>query len=572
MENHTLAPSDVVYQTLVRLLHAKVESADVEKVAGVIVVRHLVEMFRAQGVYEPSVGVGPAKLPLVHALNQTKDLPVAWLEFFKEHAAENGMFQSVEGKDLGTAMFNRMVKPGQGVQSVALEWWIQNAPQLPAEQSEDWVRRLSMRKSDSIYSAYGVASDANIQKFLGLILARGVGVEKEEPGRPRQRWARKKIWWEQLAAQDRLQDLVCAPSGAMRPLDEMLLLGDIGGAYWHWRELPREEKEAPHGRKKELMEHWVLHSSSTPTGERARRLALSIDKTQGVLGEMRECCDEPKARRKDHRETMKQILSYRAPSGMSVHGWFLLRHGQPHEWPQVEGLLFQKSRHEALHECVAPDGAGLLLQALRAYVGKGEEEFPGWKYGFSALLSEGKHLDDSVSNALAGDVGTHEELANLLVDTIVCPSPSDFSMRLASFVVSRGMISGMELEKVEQALDLAKLSRKATRAATAAQNAQNHNKPRYKSPEDASAAVEIVNRLVKEVDHRGCVLSMTERDWDTLLTEWGMGNANLSILGSGFTAPWKKLKETLKSHGGRLALADQTASIDPAVQASRPRL
>lgn len=574
METTRPAPAamDLVYQTLLRLLHVKLDVKDPSLSPGIEVVRGLVEMFRAQGVYDPAIPVGPASLPLVHALNQVKDLPPAWLDFFAGHATENQMFLAKSGEDLGSVMFTRMIKPGSGVNSPSLEWWIKHAPELPEKQSQEWMRRLSMRKSDSIYQAYGAAADENIQKFLGMLMARGVDLEKEEPGRPRQRWMRKQVWWEHLSAQGRMGELVRTPSGIERSLDQMLLLGNVGGAYWQWRGMERKEGEAPHGRKKELMDHWVLHSETVSMGERARRLAFSIDKTQGVLAELRERCDEPASRRKDHRETMGKILDHRSPSGMNLHGWFLLRHGAPHDWPQVEGLLHGQSRQDAMEACVAPDGAGLLLQALRATTGPGVEEFIGWSYGHSPLMEAGKVLDDSLRKALVGDEQTHEEWANLLVDTIVCPSPLDASMKMASFVVSQGMISGTALEKVEQALAFASLMRKATRAATAVRNEQNNKKARYgSSSTDIPGCVQMLQKLTTEMETRGCVLSMTARDWDTLMTEWNMTHANLSVLGSMFSETLKKLKESLRNQGERLALADQTVS-SASIQSSRPRL
>lgn len=524
----------------------------------------LVDLLRANGHYDPSEPVGPHGLPLVHALACEREIPVDWLDCFAKNPDESLIFARVGPDTIGTIAFNRAIAKTAFGSSPTLLWWIENTPNIDQQEASGWMEKLSKVKNPSEDSSGQPVKCA--QGFIAALMKRGVQLPSDEPGRPQERWSTKEVWWSRIVDEGRLGEMVKAPSGKWRSMRELMSLPGVekrsSFAYWLSTKEPVDIPVAPHGRRRELLESWVLGdaASSLPVGTLAQRLAAAVVKTEGVLSEIDTRSLPPSRRQPDMRNQLRDLLSYRTPSGMTLRAWFFLSQEKEKNWPENAKMVMGEGFDEMNDWWLGANGEGLVLQKLRAATGIGVGEFPQ----FASKMREAPHvvLNDAYHTVMSGDPSTHEELASLLVDGMLAPMSSTATLDLAEKVLSQGWIEdGHLVRKVEQAFKLCQMQ----------SCVKNHEvNTRYGEVSYKERAFNIAQELNADVNSGVFAIELSDRDWDTLFNEWRILAPGV---GTKAATEISRLFSSLVSLGSRLVVSEGTVNVETANRvSSSPRL
>jgi hypothetical protein len=524
----------------------------------------LVSMSKRLGEFDATLAVGDKDLPLVHALVEKKDISTKWMDVFKKTPEEYRIFEQVNGKSIGARFFDRMMK-GSSLHTRHFKWWVENAPALDAREAAEWVEKLtsSNKKGDSYYSS----SNDKAEDLLKLLLSRGASNEASNEFRPQERWSNSKIWWEAISTQDRMKEAVKGASGRLRPMQEALMLNNFSASFAQWvsgKDAPRARK-APHGRSKELVNNWILSSDDITVQERVRRLMLSVDASDRVMGELHFKANSTTAKDALSRDLLKQILLFRAPSGLSFRGMFALRFEESHSWSDFDAPLFEKDAPDFF---VATDGAGLLLQEARQSVSSAITE-PNEYRTISGLRNfPGK--GNGWKRNLIGEDKTHQELVDLLVDGIISRKPYHHFVSIAKFIITHDLLTDQVLDdKLKQAVALSALPYHFQSLRSMQENeGRSNKKPRRDWLVEAADKLEPVAEVLASGNWQ---LAISEKDWDTLSEGWGITKSLVSYAGSRFAAIMNTVDADIRAWGSRLEI-DETTAAPSAIGSARPRL
>lgn len=559
------APMETLFQSLRYLRGVTKYDFSSTDPAPVALVKDLVDLFVARGEFDASEPVGPHAMPWVHALALEREVPVDWLAYFAKDPVKSLVFSRIDGATVGSIAFSRVMKDADVNHSPTLLWWIENVPGIDEPEASGWVESLSKVKSPP--RDYQGDAVKHAQALIAALHKRGVGLPPAEPGRPQERWSTKKVWWERLRSEGRLDEMVQSPSGVWRKMSDLMGLVGLddrsGFAFWLNAQEDLRPPPAPHGRRRELLEDWVLGDPGLSISPRAQRLASSIDKTEGVLDELDARCLGPRARQPDHRNQLKALLSHRTPSGMSLRAWFFLSQEDKKDWPVNAKAVMDAGFDELQDWWLGPDGAGLVLQKLRAATECGAGEYPGFSRKVSSLHRYA--IGDNYHTAMSGDPSTHAEMVDLMVDALVAPVSNRVAVELCEMVLSNGWVEDVGLNrKLEQALRI-RLLRVLTRNPNASKA--------YDKPSNKELARNAARELVDDIRSGDFSIALSARDWGTLFSEWSMDSDGSLELGPEASAAIGDLFHSLSSVGSRLALAEQTlANGGGQPTRSRPRL
>ena len=571
-QSELLLPMQALYQTLLRLMRTdsdltldKTGLVDADHSPFLHVVGQAIRL----GEYDPRV-VLPCGATLVHALAMHKNLPLPWLEYFVKDPEKNGLFESHEGKTLGDRAFVRMVHPKNETYrdiSKTLLWWVQNAPLDPAKGAQ-WLEIFNRAKPESTSSSYGYGSEKKtLDPLISALQKRGVVCVSDEVMRPQDRWTDKPLVWAKLVKDERMSEWVVGPSGRPRALfDYLLMVSDTSRAqasqasFAAWASAqglrnPTQpnNKAASHGRRKELVDTFILHPDPISIAERAIRASVAMDKVPAVAWELAQRLSSPSHRRPAPTKMVSDILAYRTPSGMSLAGWFRISQGHEHAWPQFEGIEPAPVQSD--------DGQGLIMQMLRLDTMNASQEF-----GPSVLsyFLPPKYVY-SAKEDWVGSTHTHAELVDTLVDMLVAPHKHHLAIRCADLIIDHQLIADPALaRKLHQARLLVGVQSAMERALQSRSIEQSPRRSGRTGTEWVGDATKKLNAVLAEVEAGQWDIKLTSRDWRTLSSAWSFTPATWAEAGQGFSQLAVKLNETLHSLGNRLA-------IDEASQSSGPR-
>ena len=527
----------------------------------------VISMSKRLEEFDAKLLVGNEALPLVHALASKKDISIPWLEVFKQAPEEYLFFDKIEGKTIGGRFFDRMMK-GANLHVNNFKWWIENAPSLDASEAAEWVDKLtSSNKKNSGYSS----STNEVEGLLKALLARGAKPESNNPLRPQERWSNSSTWWENIFKQNRAQETVRCASGQLRTMEEALVLHNLNlrdFSQWKTGQSYNGPRSAPHGRSKELVEHWVLGGKNdVPIKERVERLILSIDKTDRVMDEVLSKARSSLPKDKPAQDLLRQILDFRTPAGMSLRGQFALKFEGSQAWNDFDKRLLGDDKTSDFF--VDKDGAGLLLQEARASILVSHTSEHHYR-SISGLKSfAGSHA--KWKQDLMGEESRHQELVDLLVDGIVSRKPYHHFVEMAKFIVDYELLNDQALDdKLKQAISLSRLPNYFTTLGHMQSGESQSRRPVKR--EWISTAADKLENISEDVDRGAWQLSLSDKDWGTLSEGWGMSKSLISYAGARFASIVNKINTDMCSIGHRLEIQEATSVQDNIPSVSRPRL
>ena len=497
--------------------------------------------------YDVQALVGNPPQPLIHALVKEKTLKLTWMKYFIDHPNNHPLFENFEGQNLGQLMINRLIKSSsmskEDVAPFAL--WIKSNPNLDKDLAQKWLIQLAQYIPNTSYS-YGSEEKVGHQELIKILDEQGVQLKVSTPNRPPERWQNQEVFLNKINEENRWEEWVYAPSGELRLWKDFLNLTD--NLAYNKRQFGQKrddyyQSKAPHGRKKELIDGYVLGLDSDRSIEsRVDALKESIKASDGAWEEFCSRLTSPSPRYPLEKvELAKQVLNWKDAMGMGVVSWLVFKEGENFLYPRGIDQYIEQST------LINEKGEGLLSQYLNHYL----NSFQNGRVGLS--LSHNHSLGFTKEEWI-GEGPEVEKLVNHLVDMLIAISPSHEARTIAKFLDESELLSDHPplAQKLNQARVLSFLPEALRSTHQMKQSEYQHGK--RKGSLDFSRVDSMLAPIYKTIENDCWHFSLTLQDWDHLKRAW-MFDAPRIALRSSWKEKLENLDQTIQRYAEKTELS-----------------
>lgn len=490
-----------------------------------------VEQLKEQ--YRPMEPVGFYLQPLFHALMKEGSLKLSWLKYFTEHPSKHPVFEEFEGQNVGDLMLKRLLKKSSMDEKdvASFQWWISSNPNLDQEKAKQWLDQLGRYIPQQ--SSYSSKPNEGHQLLIKALNDKGVEIQGADPYHPPERWNTQSVFLDKIDQEQRWDDPVASPSGQLRTRKEFLnLTADLAFNRRHpeFESSYHTNSKAPHGRKKELVDQYVLGiDDQKPVQIRVKALLEATKASDGAWEEFYLRVLAPSARfPKEKTQLALDVLNWKDEYGLSIMG--RLKIGKSKDFHYSE-LLLEKLDDDPF---VNDKGEGLLVQYLNHHTQSFKQD----------LYFSPPENNDLPLEKWIGDEAIQTKLVNQLVDMMVAVKPSKEARRVSQFIQDQNLLKNHPTlaHKLHQAHVFSFLGETLQEAKRMldAKNSSHFNR-RYQP--DFSQVDRKLDLICKMVENEEWVIHLTTQDWSQLKSMWNFDKSHISMRSS-----WKeKLTELEKT-------------------------